>query len=246
MRKAKHHLGILRKHQQAIYDEKRALIASTILRWGTQIDLLESVSRSKQVLQRFTIDEHVVFQIKNDRPPNLIKTWLVDSNFWASLDDLINILRSIHEAQKLSEPNGAMIDLVYSQWLNIQKHLNQQAEYTRFAHDLHPFLALRFRQRLNKQISPAHRVPHYLHPENIHKRLDMFKQGEILAFFMKRHTTRNQQAHIENEFYDFRERQSNSNPVKGAWENAGDRILFWQKMVCYMASFILVIGLSNS
>ena len=181
------------------------MIASTILRWGTQVDLLESVSRSKQALQRFALDEDVVFQIKKDKPPNPIKTWLVDSNFWASLDDLINILRPIHEAQKLSERNGATIDLVYSRWLNIQKHLNQQAEYTRFAHDLHTFPALRFRQRLNKQISPAHRVAHYLHPKNIHKSLDMYKQWEILAF-MKRHTTRNQHAQIENEFYDFRER----------------------------------------
>ena len=246
LRKAKHHLEILRKYRQAIYDEKRALIASTILRWGTQIDLLESVSRSKQALQRFTLDEDIVFQINNDRPPNLIRTWLVDSNFWASLDDLINILHPIHEAQKLSERNGATIDLVYSQWLNIQKHLNQQAEYTRFTHDLHTFLALRFRQRLNKQTNPAHRVAHYLHPENIHKPLDKFKQGEILVFFMKRHTTRNQQAQIGNEFYDFRDRQNNFNPVKGAWENAGGPILFWQKMVCYMASFILVIDVSNS
>ena len=150
-----------------------------------------------------------------------------------------------HEAQKLSERNGATIDLVYSRWLSIQKHLNQQAEYTRFAHDLLTFLALRFRQRLNKQISPAHRVAHDLHPENIHKPLDMFKQGEILAF-MKRHTTRNQHAQIENEFYNFRERQNNFSPVKGAWEKAGDPILFWRKMVCYMASFILAIGLSNS
>lgn len=236
LRKAKHHLGILRKHQQAIYGEKRALIVSTILRWGTQVDLLESVSRNKQALQRFALDEDVVFQVKKDKPLNPIKTWLVDSNFWASLDDLINILRPIYEAQNLSERNGATIDLVYSRCLNIQKHLTQQAKYTRFAHNLNKFLALRFRQRLNKQISLAHRVAHYLHPENYNKPLDIFKQGEILAF-MKCHTTRNQHAQIENKFYDYRERQNNFSLVKGAWENAGDPILFWRKMVRYMALF---------
>ncbi len=48
--KAKHHLRIFCKHQQAVYGKKCALIASIILRWRIQIDLLESVAQSKQAL----------------------------------------------------------------------------------------------------------------------------------------------------------------------------------------------------
>lgn len=83
---------------------------------------------AKQALQCFALDKDVVFQIKKDTPPNPITIWLVDSNFWASLDDFINILHPIQKAKKSSKQNGATADLVYSQWLNIQKHLNQQAE----------------------------------------------------------------------------------------------------------------------
>ncbi len=190
------------QHQQAIYGEKRALIASTILRWWTQIDLLESVAQSKRALQQYTLDEEAVFITKKDKAPNPIKAWLVDSDFWTALDDLINILRPIHDAQKASERNGATIDLVYARWLELQKHLNQQAAFSRFERDLNEFLALRFCQRLNKQISPAHRAAHYLHPGNIKKPLDLLKQEEILAFF-KRYTTRGNHARIKNEFYDF-------------------------------------------
>ncbi len=45
-RKAKQYLGIFCKHQQAIYGEKRALIAFTILHWEIQIDHFKYVAQT--------------------------------------------------------------------------------------------------------------------------------------------------------------------------------------------------------
>lgn len=92
-----------------VYGEKRALIASTVLLWVTQIDLLEFVTRSKRALQRYALEEEAVFITKKGKAPNPIKVWLVNSDFWSALD-LINIPRPIHDAQKASERNGATID----------------------------------------------------------------------------------------------------------------------------------------
>lgn len=230
LRKAKHHLGILRSHQISLYGQKRALIASTILRWGTQVDLMESVVRSKEALLAYAFDNSAVFPPKKDKLANPIKTYLLDPDFWSGLDDLITILRPVHEAQKISESNSATVDQVYERWLQLQRHLNRNAAQSRFEYDLHHYLVLRFRQRLNRQLNSSHRTAHYLHQLHITKPLDMLKQAEILGF-LRAHSSSSEHTQIENEFYDFRERQNNFSPVKGAWENSDDAVLFWRKMV---------------
>ena len=230
LRKAKHHLVIPRSHQITLYGQKRALIASNILRRGTQVDLMEFVAKSKEALRAYAFDPSAVFQPKKDKPLNPIKSYLLNPEFWSGLDDLIPIMRPIHEVQKMSEANNATFDQVYSRWLNLQNHINRSAAFSRFERDLHEYLALKLRQRLNKQLSPVHRAAHYLHPANIKKPLDILKQGEILAS-LRAHSRISEHAKVENEFYDFRERQNNFSPVQGAWENNDDPVLFWRKMV---------------
>ncbi len=82
----------------------------------------------------------------------------------------------------------------------------------------------KFRPQLNKQISSAHRSAHYLHRMNPHKRLDLLRQNEILAF-LEQHTSHSKQAAL-NEFYDFREKSGVFGPHVDAWENAEDAVLF--------------------
>lgn len=144
---------------------------------------MESVAKSKEALRAYAFDPSANFQPKKDKPLNPIKSYLLDPEFWSGLDDLITIMRPIHKAQKISKANNATVDQVYSCWLNLQNHINQSAAFSQFERNLHEYLALRFRQRLNKQFSPAHRAAHYLHPANIQKPLDILKQGKILAFF---------------------------------------------------------------
>lgn len=59
--------------------------------------------------------------------------------------------------------------------------------------------------------------------------LDILKQGEILAFLWA-NSRISEHSKVENEFYDFRERQNNFSPVRGTWEN-NDPVLFGGKMV---------------
>ena len=87
----------------------------------------------------------------------------------------------------------------------------------------------KFRPRLNKQINSAHRSAHYLHPMNVHKRLDLLRQNKILAF-PKKYTPCTKHAALENEFYDFREKSGVFRSHIDAWENVEDAVLFWRKM----------------
>ena len=66
----------------------------------------------------------------------------------------------------------------------------------------------------------------------------LLKQGEILEF-LKRYTTSDNHARIENEFYDFREQQNQFCPIKATWENTDDAKIFWQKMVRLKSYFYL-------
>ena len=53
LRHAKHQLSIFRKHQKEIYGTTYLLIASTIFCWGTQVNLLELLMRSKAALRSY-------------------------------------------------------------------------------------------------------------------------------------------------------------------------------------------------
>ncbi len=62
--KIKHQLDILRRYQKKIYDQHKSLIVFTILRWETQIHLIESLVWSKVALQRYATDDETNFTIR--------------------------------------------------------------------------------------------------------------------------------------------------------------------------------------
>lgn len=240
LRKAKHRLGILRRYQTQHYGGPRSLIASTILRWGTQVTMLESVASNKTALRSYVEDPEAKFPPPRNGTPYRTKEYVQDHEFWTQLDELITILRPIHENQKMPEANDATLDKVYIRWLEIQLHLTAQSRHNRFHEEIITFLIEKFRLRLNKQINSAHRAAHYLHPINLHKRLDLLRQIEILAF-LKEYTPRPKHAALETEFYDFREKSGVCAPHVDAWENGEGPVLFWRKMVSFQSLVFDVI-----
>ena len=129
----------------------------------------------------------------------------------------------------MSEANNATPDKLYTRWLEIQLHLAAQNRQNCFRDEINNFLIEKFRPWLKKQINLAHRSTHYLHPMNLHKRLDLLRQNEILAF-CKQYIPRPKHAALENEFYDFREKSGVFGPLVDAWENVEGAVLFWRKM----------------
>lgn len=132
LRKAKHQLSILRRYQTQHYGGPRSLIASTILRWGTQVTMLESVATSKTALRFYVEDPNAKFPPRRNGTPNRTKEYVQNHEFWVELDELITLLRPIYEQQKMSEANNATLDKVYTRWLEIQLHLTAQSRQNRF------------------------------------------------------------------------------------------------------------------
>ncbi len=114
LKKMKHHLGILCSYQLSLYGPKHAPITSNILCLGTQVDLVDTVIRSEETLPA---SASAVFPSKKEKLANPIKTYLLDPEFWSRLDNLITILRPIHEDRKISELNSDTADQVYERWL---------------------------------------------------------------------------------------------------------------------------------
>ena len=94
---------------------------------------------------------------------------------------------------------------MYTHWLEIQLHFIAQSRQNSFCDEFNDILMEKFRPRLNKQVNSAYRSAHYLHPMDLHKRLDLLSQNEILPF-LNQYTFRPKHAALENEFYDFREK----------------------------------------
>lgn len=135
--------------------------------------------------------------------------------FWIRLDDFINIFRPIHDAKKAFEPKKSINNLVHAKWLELWKYFNQQVAFSQFDLDLNEFFALKLCQKLNKQISFSHRAAHYLHSDYIKKPFDLLKKGQILVF-LKSYITRDNHSWIENEIYNFWEKQNQFNSIKAA------------------------------
>ncbi len=123
LQKAKNQLSILCRYQTQHYGGPRSLIASTILRWGTQVTMLEYVANSKGALRAYVEDPEAKFPPRRNGTPNRTKEYVQNHEFWVELDELITLLRPIHEQQKMSEAKNATLDKVYTRWLEIQLHL---------------------------------------------------------------------------------------------------------------------------
>lgn len=85
---------------------------------------MEFIAKSKEVLRPNAFDQSNNFQLKKNKPLKPIKSYLIDPEFWSSLNDLITIMRPIYKAQKMSKANNAIVDKVYNCWLNLQNHIN--------------------------------------------------------------------------------------------------------------------------
>lgn len=226
-RHAKHQLKILKRHQQKIYEKKIFFIASIILRWNTQVNLIESLMRSKIALKIYAKNaEAFVFVMKN----------LLDSNFWNDLKDFLIILKFIHDHQKNSESNTATIDKIFIRWIEICQHLIQCIAHNQHENAIWKFLKTSFNIKLNKQMQTMHRVVYYFHLLQVKTSLNQPRRAEIIDF-MKQHISRNFWSKVENAFYDFRNQIKSFDVLNEAWINANDTLLFWKLLISNFQRF---------
>jgi hypothetical protein len=153
------------KKQYAILQTKQekpmAFVLSVITRWGTQYGLVKSVLKNKLALFAWVNDKNA--QVGKKKPGNTLKPLIQDHEFWQGLTELSDILKPIHEAQKMSESNGATLAKVIPRWLQLEQELQELSQIYPY---LKPTLAPSgvFNERLNKQTLPIHWVAYLLDP----------------------------------------------------------------------------------
>jgi hypothetical protein len=234
----------LRSEQLKHYGKEKALIASIITRWGTQVNLAKSLENSKEALRSFAFREDTEFKYKAQ---------LTSLEFWGHITELLELLELIHKKQKMSEANSANICYVYARWNEVESHLKEKANMGGvFAADLKTYLEgtqkKNWTRRRNKQVTDIHLAGHLLYPRNHNVEITPEQLTKLTKLF-KRYTT-NHEAALK-QFLNFRKQKSHFGPNGIAWDYLDNPRLFWsiQETSCpELSSFagILLTSIANS
>jgi hypothetical protein len=76
--------------------------------------LVKSLDNCKEALRSFAYREDTKFNRNST---------LLSIGFWATITQLLELLRPIHELQKMLEDNKATISYVYPRWMKLEAHL---------------------------------------------------------------------------------------------------------------------------
>ena len=228
--KSRLQLDILRVKQQELYDGKTfAIVLSVMTRWGTQYDLFASLKRSKDALRAYASDPRASMIVKKVN----IKDWLLSSTFWNRVEDMLEVLTPLHEAQKSSEADNAHLGHVSDRWLTIKLQLQQLYDRGTFS-DLHDVVKHDgvWAELYNQQITDIHWVAHVLDPVHAADPILPSMQVRIFEFMRKYiHVDSQQWTYVIQHFFDFKNKEGlfdRRNPFNIWQENliANPR-LFW-------------------
>ncbi|THC92779.1 hypothetical protein EYZ11_007740 [Aspergillus tanneri] len=181
-------LALLRHYQREVYGQEYALTLACETRWGTQYNVLAHLKYSKDALKAFARD------ISNKCDPTVLEP-VNKYAFWAGVDELLDILKPIHEAQIASESSSAHLGYVKNRWSQIKETL----KYHNASYDL---LSV-FKARRAVQLLPIHLVVFHLDPKNVHQAFNMGEQTTVFKF-IKMHTSSEQYIRIQRDFLNFK------------------------------------------
>lgn len=217
-------LTLLREKMCNAYNrKKRAFILSVLTRWGTQVNMIESVSRNRQALQDLCEDNRCELSL-------VLKQLLWDPGFWKDIMLINNILKPIHDIQYGSEKDGYKLHHVIRGWKQIRVHLNLWSIDTDQDAEIQLLDERVFIPRYRKQVMDVHVVAYLFHPSN-HQvtdaclTLETHFAGVLIRFFKQYEVD-----HLMglSQFYAFRAQKGDFNPESPCWACISEPVLFWQ------------------
>ncbi|KAE8549030.1 hypothetical protein EYB25_007545 [Talaromyces marneffei] len=210
-------LSILRAIQMEEYGEEKSLLSAIITRWGSQYTMLQSIKRSEAALSKLARREDIDLGAT-------LKAVLEDDLFWIYLGRLIQIIKPLHEAIKMSESVKSDMSKVLQRWLNINRHLLACQPLQPFSEDIEAFSRITFRQRLEKQLTDMHYIMYYLDPKNCHTNLQPQLQRRVNNVISKYCSD---SASAVAEFVAFRTKSGVFFEAL-CWDHTADPKLFWR------------------
>ena len=136
---------------------------------------------------------------------------LDDYEYWAEVDELVDLLQHIHETQIMSESSYARLDYVAQRWKQIKKHIKQ--------HKRADQLLNIYKARYKVQVAMCHQFAWLLNPLNVHESLQGSEQSKIFTY-IKAHVPEGDHIKAQKEFISFRR-------IDGDMQNAE----LWEKKV---------------
>jgi hypothetical protein len=145
--------------------------------------LTQSVLKNKQALFAWVADERA--QIGKKKLENTLRPLILDQDFWTKLNELADILKPIHEAQKMSESNNANLAKVVPRWLRLEQELKNLSQIYLY---LKPILAPHriFNTRLNAQTGPIHWAAFVLDPTSSLRFIDAKGREQAIKWIIDR------------------------------------------------------------
>ena len=211
--KSRLQLGILRtKQQQLMHGKTFAITLSVITPWGTQYGLFYSLKRSKDALKAYAIDTRsslTFSKTPNSQSKTSVKEWLLSHAFWNNIDDMLEVLTPLHEAQKTSEADNAHLGHVSDRWLTMKVVLQE-------LYDRNPLPGLHdvikpdgiWAELYHQQTTDIHWVAHALDPAHAADQLLPSTQIQVLTFMRRYiHVDEDQWAGILQHFFDFKSKE---------------------------------------
>jgi hypothetical protein len=190
-RSAHKQLALVRRLQEEIYGRKYALTLAGNTRWGTQYLELFSLKRSREALRQFRRAKD------NDCKDQAVLDAIIDAGFWEDVDELLDILKPIHNHQIMSESSRGHLGQVRTRWLQIRQDLE--------THEHYDDLLDVFDKRIVEQLSEIHTTAYFLDPANTEVK---FKENELDQVFkvFKTYSSENFNT-MRSEFLNFRKKR---------------------------------------
>jgi hypothetical protein len=227
--RSKKQYAILRSYQE----KPQALLLSVITRWGTQFLLVSSVLRCKGVLFSWLGDKRARMG-KQGSKVNILEHIITDHSFWANLSSIEQILRPIHEAQKMSESDRSTLSKVVPRWLKLEAEL---AQLSKILPDLIGGFTQSggpFRERSLKQITDVHYAAWLLDPITLLKPPGQ-KQIDTGTQFLLARTSPEDKKIVHTSLLQFRTQADVFGPAHPASMHYDNPILYWKSYLHHAA-----------
>jgi len=221
--KAKKQYAILRSKQE----KPQALILSVITRWGTQFLLIVSVLRCRNALFAWLGDPRAQIGKKGENRLNGIIT---NQSFWSDLAAIEQIIRPIHEAQKMSESNSSTLSKVVPRWQKLGAELGRLSSI--YSSLVGGFLDIGgpFFARLGKQTTDLHFAAFLLDPISLLKPTNNVEVDRALTFLLKR-CKEDHKKELHRSFLEFRTRGSVFSSTHPSAMHYDNPIAYWKSYI---------------
>lgn len=220
-------LETLRKIQLREVGEERALLGS-----------LTTHPRSYYLmLLRFKNNEGALIQyVRENTCDDELRGVLRSMDFWDEIDQLVRVLKPIHEHIKACDAVSAHAGYVVQRWLDSLRHLDTFRGSTSIGHDIASYLDSKFHDRMNRQVQDLHWTTHYLNPTTVHESMSVPQQQQIFDV-IRRYCKNPQEAVLQFAHYRIAAGEFSQSC---SWGSVNQREMFWLIQVSWEWPFLTV------